>query len=279
MKRKIIEIKEDLCNGCGDCIPNCPEGALQVIDGKVRLISDLFCDGLGACIGHCPTGAIEVVEREAQSYDERRVMQNIIKQGAGTIKAHLEHLQDHGETEMLETALKVLAENNLENPLNKSHKPGSHSFGGCPGSRTVDMRKDVDKPRSAGADVNIGSELRQWPVQLTLVNPNAPYFENSELLVAADCVPFAYANFHQKFLKDKAVVIFCPKLDTNLDEYTEKLAAIFTNRNVKSVTVLNMEVPCCFGTGKIVSDAIRRSGKTIPLANAIITLQGEIKQL
>lgn len=199
MKRKIIRIDDRICDGCGRCLPNCSEGALQIIDHKARLVSDLFCDGLGACIGTCPLGAIAVEEREAEPYDERRVM------------------------------------------------------------------------------LDAASELRSWPVQLQLLNPHAPFLAGADLLIAADCVPFAHAGFHQRFLKGKVAVIFCPKLDRSADLYVEKLTTIFKSHDIRSVTVARMEVPCCGGTTELTRQAMRQAGKGIPVREYVVSLGGEIR--
>ncbi|MEK6936246.1 MAG: 4Fe-4S binding protein [Nanoarchaeota archaeon] len=270
-KRKIIKIDEEKCDGCGLCIPNCPEGALQIIDGKVRLISDLFCDGLGACIKYCPKDAIKIEERKAEKYNERKVMENIVKQGKNTIKAHLEHLKEHGEEEYLKQAKDYLKENNIKLNLNENIKtPVFHS---CPGSRMMDFRGEKIEGKQ-NINMKQKSELRQWPVQLNLVPVNATYFKNADLLLAADCVPFAYANFHSDFLKNKALIIGCPKLD-DVEFYEQKLTEILKFNNIKSISIVNMEVPCCFGLQKITEQAIKNSGKTIPLRQTIITIQGE----
>ncbi len=266
--RKIIEIDESLCDGCANCIPSCPEGALQVIDGKARLISDLFCDGLGACIGECPTGAMKVVEKEAQPYDERKVMENIVRQGANTIKAHLKHLKDHGETAYFNQAIKYLNEKGVKNPL-ESNEP-AHHHGGCPGARMMDFS---EQKSSGSANANLESELRQWPVQLHLVHPGAPYFRNADILVAADCVPFAYANFHQELLKGKALVIGCPKLD-DTDAYKDKIKSIIEMSSPKSFTVAIMEVPCCGGLYHLVKQAVSESGINVPVNKLVIGIDG-----
>lgn len=272
MKRKIISVNEDLCTGCGACIPNCPEGALQIIDGKARLVSDLFCDGLGACIGECPTGAMRIEEREAAQYDERVVMNNIIPQGINVIKAHLKHLQDHGETGYYTTACEVLNEKNI---VIKSEEISSiHS--GCPGSKMIDLRKKNTESAENKSPMPQQSELGQWPVQLGLINPVASYFDADELLVAADCVPFAYGNFHSRFLKDRPLVIFCPKLDQTLDRYIDKIAQILKQHPIKRVGIVRMEVPCCGGTTAIVEQAIMRAEKNIPIREYIISINGEI---
>jgi ferredoxin len=280
MKRQIIKINEELCNGCGQCVPGCPEGALQVLDGKARLVSDLFCDGLGACIGECPVGAIAIEEREAEPYDERRVMANIIKAGPETIKAHLEHLRHQNETEYLSQAVACLREQGMPVPVGyDAQEPvriAEPMACGCPGSMAQDLSRER---RTAATSVmeETPSELSQWPVQLTLVNPHAPYFKNADLLVAADCVPFSYAGFHQRFLRGKKLVIFCPKLDPSPDAYVEKLTELFSTQDIRSVSMVHMEVPCCFGLGRIVGEALRRAGKEVPVKDYTISMRGEVK--
>ena len=272
MKRKIITIEADLCNGCGDCIPTCPEGAIQMIDGKARLISDIFCDGLGACIGHCPTGAITIEEREAEEYNEKKVMENIVKAGKNTIIAHLKHLHEHGEIIYLNEALDYLRSNNVEVPDYEDDEP----HGGCPGSKTMNLKNDNVSSQSSNSNIKIESELRQWPIQLQLLNPNAPYFKDADLLVAADCVPFAHADFHRKFLKGKTLVMFCPKLDKVVDNYIEKMAHIFTIHKINSITIVKMEVPCCGGTNYVVEEALKKAGKNIIIKEYTMSLEGDI---
>lgn len=273
MRRKIIEIDQEKCNGCGDCIPNCPEGALQVIDGKARVVSELSCDGLGACIGHCPLGAIKVVEREAEPYDEYKVMGNIVEAGEGTIKAHLKHLNDHKQAEYLKIAIEFLTELGINIPEYQKKQP---EFSGCPGMKIMDFTDDAETQGDSPIADAGESQLRQWPVQLALLNPQAPYFENADLLVTADCVPFAFSNYHQKFLKNKIVVMFCPKLDEDINAYIEKLAAIFRDNNIKSITNVKMSVPCCSQTTGILQKAMELAGKNIPLNQYTISLKGEL---
>lgn len=272
MKRQIIEIDEKKCNGCGLCIPGCPEGALQIIDGKARLVSDLFCDGLGACLGECPEGAIRTIEREAQAYDETRVMEeNIIPKGENTIKAHLKHMRDHGESEYFEQAVAILLKKSLPVPkLDEDVCPS----GGCPG--TASQAIEREEKFAETKEVKLKSELRQWPVQLHLLNHNVPCLENADLLIAADCVPFVYPNFHQRFMKNKIVINLCPKLDKDIDKYVEKLAMIFQNKNIKSLTIVRMEVPCCGGTEWIVQKAMEKAGKIIMPRLNVVSIQGEI---
>lgn len=275
MKRKIISINEEKCTGCGLCIPDCPEGALQILDGKARLISDLFCDGLGACIGTCPEGAITIIEREAEAYDEKVVMATIVKQGVAVIIAHLEHLIGHGESDLYNQAVEFLKEHTIPIPPHKkshNHNP----FSGCPGAAAQSIA------RRPGADntilhINGESELRQWPIQLKLLNPSNPYYDNADLLISADCVPFAYDGFHQKFLKGKILIMFCPKLDTDIDGYISKLAKIFSLHTINTITALHMEVPCCSGVTYVLNQALEQSGKKIPFTEVTITIQGNIK--
>ncbi|MDD4538270.1 MAG: 4Fe-4S binding protein [Lentisphaeria bacterium] len=276
--RKIIHIDDKKCNGCGACIPNCPEGALQLIDGKARLISDLFCDGLGACIGECPLGAISVIEREAEPYDERKVMVNIVKQGENTIKAHLSHLKSHGENKLYDIAVAYLQEQGIA-------VPGECGDGkmacGCPSSLAKFLDRKPAAAKGPGAAPTPTGEqpstLRQWPVQLHLLNPNATYFDDADLLIAADCVAYAYGDFHRKALDGKILVIFCPKLDQSTDAYIEKLAEIFRRHPIKSVTVLRMEVPCCGGTTMIVEKACEVAGVRHDIKVQIVGIDGEVK--
>ncbi len=274
-KRKIITINERKCNGCGLCLPNCPEGAIQVIDGKARLISDLFCDGLGACIGHCPREAISIEEREAVAYDENKVMANIIKQGSNVIKAHLGHLKEHNELTYLKQALDFLKTHKIsidweEDACCHGREPEK----GCPGVRMQDLRKE-QTVKAVGLKQKQESTLSQWPVQLRLVPVSAAYFKDAHLLIAADCVPFAYGNFHQDLLKGKILLVGCPKLD-DLSFYREKLGQIFKNNDIKSVNYAHMEVPCCFGLFPIIKEAIAGSGKDIPFNDITVTVKGEI---
>src|SRR4030042_618425 len=236
--RKIVRIDEERCNGCGLCIPNCAEGALQIVDGKAKLMSEKFCDGLGACLGHCPEDAITVIEREAEDFDEKAV------------EVHL-HKKEETQPQ--------------PQPV----------FNGCPSSRPMHFKvNEIESNREViGSSVSM---LSHWPVQLKLVPINAPYFQDADLLIAADCVPFAYANFHQDFLKGKAVVVGCPKLD-DIQYYKEKLTEIFKANSIKTVTVLYMEVPCCFGLVKTTEDAIAASGKNIPFKKVKIGIRGDIK--
>ncbi|MGZ4901437.1 MAG: ATP-binding protein [Halobacteriota archaeon] len=269
MQRDIIRINEEKCSGCGSCVSGCPEGALQIIDGKARVINELFCDGLGACIGECPEGAIDVERREAEPYDERKVMKNIVKAGPSVIRAHLQHLHDHGQENLLHEAIDFLKEHNIEIPDYEAEL----AAGACPGSMTRALHKSsshTDEPATSA------SELGNWPIQLQLLNPNAPILKNADLLLAADCVPFACAQFHQRFLKDKVLIILCPKLDATIDDYVDKLSQIFRTQNIASVSVVHMEVPCCSGVGVIVRRALEKAHKDIAIEDFTISVEGEI---
>lgn len=241
-KRKIVNIDEEKCTGCGLCIPNCAEGALQIINGKARLVKDIYCDGLGACLGHCPEGAITIEEREADAFNE------------GEVKKHLEDIkkQDSGRLAC-----------------------------GCPGTavKTIGLRFDKKQGFSQEARKAISenaSYLTNWPVQLKLVPANAPYLKNADLLIAADCVGFSHPGFHQDLLEGKRLIIGCPKLD-EADLYIDKLAEIFKANDLKSITVAHMEVPCCFGLNHLVSEALRLADKKIPLKEVTVGIQGGVK--
>ena len=238
--RKVVKIDEERCTGCGLCIPNCAEGALQIVDGKAKLMSEKFCDGLGACLGHCPEDAITVIEREAEEFDEKAV------------EVHL-HKQKEAQPKPRPAPV----------------------FAGCPSSRAMHFKVPEARTESGSAVPSV-SQLIHWPVQLKLVPINAPYFQDADLLIAADCVPFAYPDFHRDFMKEKAVVVGCPKLD-DIQYYREKLTEIFKANSIKSVTLPYMEVPCCFGLVKATEDAIAASGKKIPLKRVKIGIRGDIK--
>ncbi|NTU52577.1 MAG: 4Fe-4S binding protein [Chlorobiaceae bacterium] len=278
MKRQIITIDEKKCTGCSACIPACPEGALQVIDGKARLISDLFCDGLGACIGHCPTGAMQVETREAEPYDERRVMaESIVKGGPNVIAAHLRHLEEHGESGYLCTALDYLEEQGIANPLEaRAASSPAHHVGGCPGSRTMDFGEPVRSSSSEASVAAVHGELRHWPIQLHLITPIAPYFHDSDLLVAADCTAFAMGGFHGELLLGRTLVIACPKLDSGMERYLEKLTALIDMAGVASITVAIMEVPCCSGLVVLALQALERAKRKVPVRKIVVSVTGEL---
>lgn len=277
MLREIVRIDESKCDGCGDCVPVCAEGALQVIDGKVRLISDLFCDGLGACLGHCPQGAITIEVREAEPYDERKVMETIVIGGANVIRAHLLHLKEHGETEYLNLALDYLNQHGIPNPLNDHKEVKQKEFCGCPGSQTMSFEPKKSATGDKGYQNSI-SHLRQWPIQLHLVPPRAPYYQGAHLLLTADCVPFAYSNFHHNVLQGHSLAIACPKLDSNKEMYVEKLKSMIDGSMIRSITVAIMQVPCCSGLYHLADEAIRLAQRDIPLNVVVFGIDGSVME-
>lgn len=238
MIRRVIKIDEEKCNGCGLCVTACHEGAIGLVDGKAKLLRDDYCDGLGNCLPACPTGAISFEEREAAAFDQEAVKEHMSKMAA--------QQTGHGH---------------------------HHGHGGCPGSR---MQQFTPRQEAAPAlpASELASQLGQWPVQIKLVPVNAPYFDGAKLLIAADCAAYAYANFHQRFMKDKITIIGCPKLDEG--DYSEKLTAILANNDIKSVTVVRMEVPCCSGIANAAITALQRSGKMIPWQVVTLSIDGNI---
>ncbi|MFY9139943.1 MAG: 4Fe-4S binding protein [Thermacetogeniaceae bacterium] len=240
MIRKIVQIDEEKCNGCGLCVEACHEGALQLIDGKAKLVSESYCDGLGDCLPECPTGAITIVEREAEPYDEEAVKRNMEARKA--------------EKDTAEDTLPC----------------------GCPGThaRTIQRKTEAPTAPAAVQNVAVESQLRQWPCQIKLVPVNAPYLDNAHLLVAADCTAYVYANMHNDFMRGKITLIGCPKLDSV--DYSEKLTEILKAHNIKSITVLRMEVPCCSGLVNAVKKALIDSGTMIPWRVVTISTDGRV---
>jgi ferredoxin len=276
MKREIIRIDEDKCTGCGACVPGCPEGALQIIDGKARLISDLFCDGLGACIGECPEGAITIEKREAEPYDEKKVMENIIRQGPNTIKAHLAHLKEHNEMKLLKKAIAVLKDKKIPIPEETATTPHTHSPVpcGCPSSQTMQFGNQESSEQTG----DISSQLRQWPVQLHLVSPLAPYYQGADVVLAADCTAYALGDFHQRFMKGKAMAIACPKLDEGQEIYAAKLKALIDTAKINTLTIVIMEVPCCGGLVQLAKQAAKDSKRNVPIKKVVVGIKGQILQ-
>ncbi len=240
VKRKIIEIDEDLCDGCGQCIPSCSEGALQIIDGKARLVSESYCDGLGACLGECPQGALRVVEREAEEFDEEAVEQ---------------YLESAGKKETMDLPMGV-----------------------CPSAAVHIFGENGPSCETANEPVTLSegeSRLGHWPVQINLVPVLAPFLDNASLLVLADCTAVAYPNLHEDFLEGRAVMMGCPKFD-DVERYLEKFTEIFRTKEIKRVTVLNMEVPCCSALPIIVQKAMKSAGKALPYEEIMIGTSGKI---
>jgi ferredoxin len=273
MKRKIIRIDQGKCTGCSLCATDCPEGALRVIDGKARLVGDLLCDGLGACLASCPEDAISVEERDAEPYDEIKVMENIVPQGKNVLQAHLNHLKSHRQTTYLEQAVSYLKERKLEvPPLSEivDSPPAGHQ---CPGSQILAFPSQKE---SLEDENRRPSRLTHWPIQLHLISPNVPHYQNSDLLVAADCVAYSLADFHRDYLKDRTLVIACPKLDSNQEVYSEKLTAFIDQAGIRSVKVVIMQVPCCSGLLCHVVEAVNQAERKIPVTCVVVGIQGEI---
>lgn len=265
MKRKVIKIDENLCNGCGLCVKGCHEGALQLIDGKARVINEVFCDGLGACIGECPVNAIEIEEREAAPYDENSVMEKLSQKGENTIRAHLLHLKEHGEMVYFKQGLHYLKEHNMS--IDMTGLEG----GGCPGSMEMSFKNTGNSE-----SFEIASSLSQWPIQLRLLSPQSSFFKDADVLLAADCTAYAFGNFHSNFLKNKSLAIACPKLDTEKEEYIEKITAMIDLSNINTLTVLIMEVPCCGALVQLAPQAAAKAGRKIPVKKIIVGIQGGI---
>ncbi|MGM0453132.1 MAG: ATP-binding protein [Thermodesulfobacteriota bacterium] len=241
--RKIIKIDEKLCDGCGQCVPACAEGAIQIIDGKAKVISDNLCDGLGACLGQCPTGALQIIEREAEEFDEEAV------------EEHLKTMESRAET--------------------SPEKSIAASACGCP-SQQIQTFHRQPTPRTETAQSGTGtSALTHWPIQIRLVPANAPFLKGADLLVIADCVAVAYPNLHGELLNGRAVMMGCPKFD-DVDGYVEKFTDVFANAGLKSVTIVSMEVPCCSSLPGIVEKAMAAAGKTVPLKELVISSTGEV---
>ncbi|MEX0981167.1 MAG: 4Fe-4S dicluster domain-containing protein [Bacteroidales bacterium] len=294
MIREIVHIDEELCNGCGDCVPNCHEGALQIIDGKARLISDLMCDGLGACIGHCPLDAITIEKREAEPYDEMKVMAIMVEKGKNTVRAHLKHLLDHNETEFYNEAMEYLVdhEGELTFKLNevgdlKKTAPVNHDPAvvlsseplacGCPGSAEKSFQSaGMVAPPEDSLLADAPSQLSQWPVQMHLINPAASFFKGTDVVLAADCVAYALGNFHQKYLKGKSLAIACPKLDQGPEIYIEKIRRLIDESKINTLHLMIMEVPCCGGLRQMVELAHNRAERKVPVKQTVVSAEGAI---
>jgi NAD-dependent dihydropyrimidine dehydrogenase PreA subunit len=273
MRRKIITIDQEKCTGCGMCVSDCPEGALQIIDGKARLVGDLLCDGLGACLKSCPEDAISVEEREAEPYDELKVLANMIPQGRGVLRAHLKHLKDHGQSEFLQQAILYLRQHEIPVDLPPDVLTAPRAVSHCPGSQSMAFSSHGDEEPDGQSRP---SRLTHWPIQLHLISPSAPHFRHSDLLVSADCVAYSHADFHKDYLKGRTLVIACPKLDSNQEIYVEKLTALIDQAEVKSIAVMIMQVPCCNGLLRLVVEASKRATHKTPITCRIIGINGEV---
>jgi ferredoxin len=251
VKRKIIEIDRGLCDGCGLCTTACAEGALALdAEGKATLVRDIYCDGLGACLDVCPTGALKVIEKDAAAYDEDATAAHVgASRGPAAVAA-----------------------------VHREARPSGHSHSGCPGSAIRSFSplraESVPAKAQAAGEGSVQSELGQWPIQLHLVSPSAPYFRECDLLVAADCTAFALGGFHPELLRGKALVIACPKLDRT-EGYVEKLAELIKGNTIYSLTVAIMEVPCCSGLSRIVAEAVERSGKNLAVKTVVVGIEGQ----
>jgi NAD-dependent dihydropyrimidine dehydrogenase PreA subunit len=320
MLREVVKIDETLCDGCGACIPACHEGALQIIDGKARLISDLMCDGLGACLGHCPQGAITVEKREAEPYNETKVMEIMAKKGKNTVLAHLQHLKEHNELEFLREGVHYLKENahtldfdirEVVNGVHQAEVEEEQLACGCPGSEARGFKPQAAKGagpaipatspaaipgfaatgsmagvKANGGDLSMAevpaseqsSELRQWPVQMHLINPVASYFRGADVVLAADCVAYALGDFHSGWLRGKNLAIACPKLDSGLEGYVTKIRSLIDDARINTLTVMMMQVPCCGGLMQMVKAAAAECIRKVPVKTVIVGVEGEILQ-
>ncbi len=249
-KRKIIEIDREQCNGCGECTTACAEGALELDEkGKAVLVREIYCDGLGACLDVCPTGALNIIEKDSAAYDAEETYKHVLSTRGNEAAGNVH---------------------------DASSQPQSFDCSsGCPGSHAFSTDK---APESAADSQPAESELTQWPIQLHLVSPAAPCFENSRLLIAADCTAFSMGGFHSRLLKGKTLIIACPKLDDSRN-YVEKLTQLLQNHNIQSLTVATMVVPCCSGLEIMVQEAVNNSGKQIPVEKIKVGIKGEIKKM
>lgn len=241
--RKIIKIDEDLCTGCGNCVVDCAEGALQVIDGKAKVINEVFCDGLGACISGCPEGALEIIEREALEFDEEAV------------EKHLESIK-HQEEEQVK---QIITEH-------------AHQCG-CPSAQTMVFNEPEPQVELTG---KVQSTIRQWPVQMHLINPRAPYYQNADVLISADCVAYSYGDFHRDFLKQKSIAIACPKLDQGRESYIEKIRSLMDDAKINTLTVAIMEVPCCSGLISLAQEAAKKASRKVPIKYVVVGIKGDV---
>lgn len=251
MKRKIIKIDEEKCNGCGLCVPGCQEEAIKIIDGKARLVDDVFCDGLGACLGECPEGALSLEERDAKPFDEIKV------------------------TEAIERKKKDAAHQNKKTASADLHVLTSAACG-CPGSTHAVLERKTEAAHRPANESSTPSELTHWPIQLHLLNPSAGFLHGRDIVLAADCVAYARGDFHERFLKSKSLAIACPKLDEGQDEYVEKIRAMADEAKINTLTVVMMQVPCCRGLMQIAQAALQAAKRKVPVKAVVISIQGDV---
>jgi NAD-dependent dihydropyrimidine dehydrogenase PreA subunit len=264
MKRKIIKIDEEKCTGCGVCVPNCHEQAIKIIDGKAMLVNDVFCDGLGACLGECPEGALTLEERDTEPFDEKKVLEALVEKESAAMEDHLTKLAASGDTELHKeygNFLKMIQ--------------GDQSGHGCPGSAHTVFEKSPNATTTQQSG-SVQSELTHWPIQLHLVNPQAEFLRGKDVVLAADCVAYSLADFHSRFLKGKSLIIACPKLDSGMDEYIEKIRQMVDEAKINTLTVIMMQVPCCRGLLQIAQAALQKAKRKVPLKAIVISTQGKV---
>ncbi|NQS72339.1 MAG: 4Fe-4S ferredoxin [Desulfobulbaceae bacterium] len=259
--RKIIEIDEELCDGCGQCVPDCAEGSLRIIDGKACLVADKLCDGLGACLGSCPTGALKIIEREADEFDE------------AAVEAFLKSEQAKAQIKPAEQEQQLgcgCPSSNLQSfQAMRDLRPIGPGLGSCQSANTSNRL-------TPGQADSAGSALSHWPVQIRLIPANAPFLEDADLVVAADCTALAYANLHQDYITGRVVMMGCPKFDDQ-ELYVERFTEIFRTRNIRSLTILIMEVPCCHAMLQIIQRALAAAKPSFPVEHVVISLRGEVQ--
>jgi len=280
IRRKIIQIDEEKCDGCGLCVPSCAEGAIQIIAGKARLVSDVYCDGLGACLGECPQGAISMVERNAEAFDEEAAKEHVAGLAAEPAAAEAAPRACPGAA-VRDLSLPLLPAANQEDRHSCLSSPVQEDRRSCLSQEDRHSCLSGPNPWDSRGRLSHGEEegrlshLANWPVQLHLVPPNAPFLKNADVLLAADCVPFALADFHRRFLRGRPVLIGCPKLD-NATAYVQKLADMLRVSSIRSLTVVHMEVPCCTGLVRIAEAAVRLSGREVPIDDLTISIRGKV---
>lgn len=252
MKRKIIKIDEEKCTGCGLCVPGCAEEAIKIIDGKAKLVSDVFCDGLGACLGECPEGALSIEEREADAFDKKLVSEVMARRKQEGVRTQKAQTSPH--------ALPIL----------------SPSGGGCPGSAHTAFERKTAFSTGSSPPGPQPSELTHWPIQLHLINPEADFFRGKDVVLAADCAAFSIGDFHERFLKGKSLAIACPKLDSDQEDYIEKIRRMADDAKINTLTVIIMQAPCCRGLIQIAQAGLQKASRKVPLKAIIVGIKGDI---